>query len=128
MARKGWNALSANYKSRLQKAGITKKDYEKGRSIQAARGHAQTPERPTQKSGSFIAYQSERDRLTTRLVDIKQAYFGTKPVFNPRKAIARFKKDPPSMASLKYWTSLTKEEWIDAIRTDPSAGSYLGYH
>lgn len=128
MARKGWNALSAGYKSRLQKAGISKQDYEKGHSIQAARGHAATPERPTQKSGSFPVYQAERDRLTRRVVDLKQAYFGTKPVFNPRKAVARFKKDPPSMEALRRWTKLTKEEWIDAIRTDPSAGAYLGYH
>ena len=128
MARKGWNALSSGYKARLQKAGITRKDYEKGSSIQAARGHSQTPERPTQKSGNFTAYQSERDRLTRRVVDLKQAFFGTKPVYNPTKAVARFKKDPPSMASLKAWSRLTKEEWIDAIRTDPTAGAYLGYH
>ena len=128
MARKGWNSLSAGYKARLEKAGISRKDYEQGHSIQAARGHAKTPERPTQKGGNFPQYQAERDRLTRRVVDLKQAYFGTTPVFNPRKAVARFKKDPPAMADLRHWASLSKEEWVSAIRQDPSAAAYLGYH
>lgn len=128
MARKGWSSLSAGYKARLEKAGISKTDYERGQSIQAARGHAKTPERPTQKTGNFPQYQAERARLTRRVVDLKQAYFGTTPVYNPGKAVARFRKEPPSMASLRHWAKLTKEEWIDAIRTDPTAGAYLGYH
>lgn len=46
MARKGWSNLSESYRTRLGKAGISQRDYEQGRSIRAARGHAKTPERP----------------------------------------------------------------------------------
>lgn len=127
MARKGWNALSPGYRERLKKAGITKRQYEKGESIQAARGHAQTPERP--KGGAkFPTYQAERDKLVNRVTAKKQAYFGTRPIWNPKRAARLFKKDPPPMSALRRWAKLSKEEWLDAIREDPSAAAYLGYH
>lgn len=127
MARKGWGSLSPGYKARLEKAGISKRDYEKGQSIQAARGHANTPERPKQ-GANFPQYQAERDRLVNRVAAKKQAFFGTKPIWNPKRAAMKFKKDPPPMAALRKWASLTKEEWLGAIREDPSAATYLGYH
>lgn len=42
--RKGWDQLSASYRGRLEKAGTTRSDYERGRSIARARGHGETPE------------------------------------------------------------------------------------
>src|SRR3954470_14006488 len=99
MARKGWSALSPGYRTRLEKAGISKRDYEKGQSIQAARGHAQTPERPKQGK-NFPKYQTERDRLVNLVTAHKQAFFGNRPIWNPKKAAARFRKDPPPMTAL----------------------------
>ncbi len=127
MARKGWSSLSANYRQRLEKNGISKKDYEGGASIQAARGHKETPERPTQAAG-FSKYQAERNRLTDKVVQRKQAFFGTSPKFNPGRQKRAFTADPPSMAQLKQWVKLSQEEWLDAIREDPAAAAYLGYH
>ena len=42
--RKGWDALSPGYRARLEKSGITKTYYDRGLSLQSARGHRQTPE------------------------------------------------------------------------------------
>jgi hypothetical protein len=39
MARLGWTALSAAYRRRLEKAGITRTSYEQGTSLATARGH-----------------------------------------------------------------------------------------
>lgn len=127
MARKGWNALSANYRARLEKAGISKTDYESGQSIRSARGHLNTPERPSQAS-AFPTYQAERNRLTNRIVRMKQAFFGTSPKWNPAKAKATFAQKPPPMAQLKFWSQMDEQDWLHAIREDPTAAAYLGYH
>lgn len=129
MARKGWNALSANYRSRLEKAGISQSDYEAGQSIKAARGHSKTPERPTQANPrQHAAYLSERKRLTDLVVRHKNAYFNTAPKWNPDRAKRPFMDNPPPLAKLRYWATLSKEEWIDAIREDGDATAFLGYH
>jgi hypothetical protein len=45
-ARKGWDSLSAGYRKRLERSGISKRDYQNGVSLSRARGHEKTPERP----------------------------------------------------------------------------------
>lgn len=127
MARKGWDQLSPGYRARLEKNGVTEAAYNRGESIQAARGHSQTPERPTQAAG-FQKYLSERTRLVRTVTTRKQHFFGTSPKWNPKRAAAIFAQKPPSMAQLRYWATLSKEDWLDAIREDPTAASYLGYH
>jgi hypothetical protein len=42
--RKGWESLSRPYRERLARRGITKSQYEHGRPLSGARGHAATPE------------------------------------------------------------------------------------
>jgi hypothetical protein len=44
MARRGWDTLSTGYRDRLQRSGVTREGYERGESIQKARGHESTPE------------------------------------------------------------------------------------
>ena len=46
MARGLWTALKDSYRNRLIKKGITESFYNSGGSLQAARGHGQTPEHP----------------------------------------------------------------------------------
>lgn len=46
MARRTWDLLSANYRRRLERNGVTRSAYESGASLSGARGHAKTPERP----------------------------------------------------------------------------------
>lgn len=129
MARKGWNALSTNYRARLEKAGISKTDYEGGQSIQSARGHAATPERPTQANPTKHArYIKERDRLITRLTTNKEMWFGTSPKWNPLKKAKPFKDNPPSLALLRTWAAFSRDEWLNALHSGDESTSYLGYH
>lgn len=46
--RRGWFNLSASYRERLARGGVSRQSYESGASLQTARGHARTPERPGQ--------------------------------------------------------------------------------
>ena len=127
MARKGWDQLSPAYRARLEKGGVSKTAYERGESIQAARGHSRTPERPTQAQ-NFPQYQNERNKLVDKVASRKQAFFGTSPKWNPIRARRAFNANPPPMAKLRYWSTLSREEWLDAIREDPEVAAYLGYH
>jgi hypothetical protein len=42
--RKAWESLSGPYRKRLERYGITKSQYERGRPLAGARGHGATPE------------------------------------------------------------------------------------
>lgn len=42
--RKAWESLSGPYRKRLERYGITKSQYERGRPLSGARGHGATPE------------------------------------------------------------------------------------
>jgi len=42
--RRAWESLSPDYRARLSRNGISKRDYERGRNLSAARGHFATPE------------------------------------------------------------------------------------
>ena len=46
MARRSWDDLSASYRRRLERGGLTQSSYENGASLESARGHAETPEHP----------------------------------------------------------------------------------
>lgn len=46
MARRAWDTLSESYRKRLKGAGVTRRQYESGKSLAKARGHARTPEHP----------------------------------------------------------------------------------
>jgi hypothetical protein len=49
MARKGWDALSDSYRSRLSRQGVNKQAYESGQSLHKARGHVSQPEEAFRK-------------------------------------------------------------------------------
>jgi hypothetical protein len=127
MARKGWTTLSDAYRKRLEKNGITKTDYERGVSLQGARGHSRTPERPSQTK-NHPTYQLEQTQLITKIVDKQHFFFSTSPKFNPGRHIAMYKTNPPSIKLLRKWAKMTKDEWIDAIRETGDYAKYLGYH
>lgn len=127
MARKGWDQLSAKYRARLEKNGVSKRQYERGESIQGARGHAKTPERP-QGAAAFPDYLRERTKYVDAIVAKKHFYFGTSPKWNPQQGRKPFDRMPPPMRLLRLWASFTKEEWLNAIRENPESAAYLGYH
>lgn len=125
--RKGWDQLSDKYRARLEKNGVSKRDYDSGGGLRSARGHSATPERPT-GAAAFPDYQRERIRLTDKVVYNKHFYFSTSPKYNMRKERTAFIMQPPPLRLLRYWGSLTKEEWVNAIRENPETAKYLGYH
>lgn len=62
MARKGWEALSESYRSRLSRAGIGRSAYESGASLHRARGHtSQTRESFTRRVDRFVQSHGTRD-------------------------------------------------------------------
>ena len=128
MARKGWDGLSPAYKQWLERAGLTRADYESGESIRKARGHAETPERP-KDSAKFPKYHAERLKLNRSIAVQKQNIFGTSPKWNPGRALAAMNKKTPPMVKLRYWATINnREDWLDAISEDPAAADFLGYH
>lgn len=129
MARKGWNALSPGYRARIEKAGLTRADYEAGQSLQKARGHAETPEHPKQFSpAKFPKYAAERQRLTTAVERKKQQIFDGGPKWNPARSARHIREKPPSLAMLRWALQASEQDIRDAIRHDPETFHFLGYH
>ena len=61
-----WDALSPEYRKRLERGGLNKRRYESGESLKAARGHAATPERPRDAHKSPDKFPEYRQRKITR--------------------------------------------------------------
>lgn len=83
MAQRNWDRLSDSYRSRLERSGISREDYQSGQSLRAARGHATTPEHPGQglSNPQFRSYYSERaeehvESLQDRLAKRGKEVFG----------------------------------------------------
>lgn len=82
MKRKGWDQLSPAYRKRLERGGVSKRDYQTGKSLSKGRGHANTPERPKQaekhpeKFGKYLA--RKRDKVVKHI----QKQLGSEPRFN----------------------------------------------
>lgn len=74
MARKGWSSLSSDYRSRLERGGVSRSDYERGESLSTARGHGSTPERP-ELAESKPEYEGYRN-LRNEIIDLKRELWG----------------------------------------------------
>jgi hypothetical protein len=66
MARRGWDSLSDSYRSRLQKGGVSKSDYESGADITSGRGHKFTPEHPERAEKHKDKYKDYLERKQLR--------------------------------------------------------------
>ena len=85
MARKGWANLSANYRARLTRHGITQSGYESGESLQRARGHAAKPGQPrgserfrrlirlAEKNENLAWYKTESGKEYTAVETVRMA-------------------------------------------------------
>lgn len=129
MPRKGWSSLSPEYRARLEKNGISKSDYESGASIQSARGHSRTPERPigSTTNPQFQQYVFERNKLIQRIVQHKEEWFSRKPMYNAIRSGKPYRDNPPTTAQLRQWANMTREEWLDEIRAGNDL-TFFGYH
>jgi len=130
MARKGWEQLTPGYRQRLERAGISKRDYQSNAPIQKARGHERTPERPSaHKPAQFPQYESRRQQIINDLVAAKRRFFADSPKWNPRKARANAAKGTKPLAWYRHFAyEADSLEWLDAIREDNEAAAILGYH
>ena len=119
--RRVWSALSPSYRTRLQRKGVTQAQYESGVSLKAARGHAQTPESPTEYArhpGRFTAYRDRRKPLVKRIQEKKERIFGPRIRFSSERS-SRYVKEgaadikPPTTAQLRFLDVLSDEEFDD---------------
>jgi hypothetical protein len=65
-AARNWESLSAAYRERLSRSGITKVAYESGAPVTAARGHAKTPERPSRAAKNPDRYPEYTRKRTVQ--------------------------------------------------------------
>ncbi len=129
MARKGWNSLTPAYRARIEKAGLTRADYEAGTSLTKARGHANTPERPSSYDpNKYQKYNTERNRLYAKVEQRKQELFGDRPRWDRGRSDRTIREKPPSLALMRWALEASEEEIIDAIREDPETFRFLCYH
>lgn len=129
MARKGWNSLSPAYRARIEKAGLTQADYEAGTSLTRARGHANTPERPSRYDpAKYQKYNTERKRLIALVEQRKQDVFGDSVRWNRQRSDRAIREKPPSLVHMRWALQASDEEIYDAIREDPETYRFLMYH
>jgi len=77
--RRDWSALSADYRSRLERKGITRTQYESGVSLKAARGHKYTPEHPEEaikNPQKYKRYRASAKSLQQQVTERKERVFG----------------------------------------------------
>lgn len=89
MARKTWSSLSDGYRNRLERNGVTREQYESGASLEKARGHGATPEHPERAESNkekYKDYLGNRDRLITKIQQIKRELFGDRSKWNARNS------------------------------------------
>lgn len=130
MARKGWDQLKAKTRQRYEKAGVTKGQYESGASLKAARGHANTPERPRGfDPAQYPKYVQTRAQLIKALQAKKNRMFTGRPRWNEDRSLKNIRGANPSIKELRWAVDqATEEELYDAFRDDPKQYKFLGYH
>jgi len=129
MARKGWDALKPSYRQRIINAGLTRADYEAGGSLKKARGHENTPERPSSYDPTkYQKYNAERKRLIGLVEQRKENLFGDRVRWNRQRSDRAIREKPPSMKNLRWALTAEESEIIDAIREDPETYRFLMYH
>lgn len=120
--KRDWSKLSKSYQSRLLGKGITKQAYESGASLQAARGHAHTPEHPidatkAKNQSKYKAYIDKLKKVQEEVIARKEAVWGNRHKYNNRRArenvLRGVKPDfgKPGMKSLKKMLAASDEEW-----------------
>lgn len=127
--RKGWDALSADYRGRMERAGMTRGDYEAGQSLQKARGHAATPERPSgYDAKKYPQYAAERAKLTRQLEQKKLDIFGGNKRWDAQRSSRNLREKPPSLAKIRWALAASEEEIYNAVRSGEADYRFLGYH
>lgn len=127
--RKGWDALKPGYRSRLEKAGVSRKAYESGASLRKGRGHEHTPERPTSYNPSeYPRYAQDRARLVRAVQTRKRQVWGDRPRWHEARSARALREHPPSMQQLRWALAADNEEILSALLETPKTHQWLFYH
>lgn len=131
MARKAWDDLSASYRARLERHGITEREHSRGESIKSARGHESTPEHPVQgvrNPGEFADWFNTRRNLVQQVNDRKQQLFGTLNARAKRITNEGAKGNYPSLSNLRKVLEMSDAEILDRLHAQDLDFSFLFYH
>ena len=136
MARRQWSNLSATYRKRLERGGITKRSYEAGESLKEARGHRHTPEHPLEAMRNpqkYPTYYVERANLIRDVQERKRILFGASKKWNGPRSLRMIKQGtggahPPSNAQLRWALKATEDEIMEALEGADDDISFLFYH
>jgi hypothetical protein len=134
--RKPWDSLSASYRERLSRKGITPESHARGESIRAARGHENTPEHPREvltKPEKFRDYVSDRQNLIQQVARRKRRLFGLDHKFNPRRSNKVISAGwdgghAPSNSQLRWAIGADEDELMEAMTSGDEDYSFLWYH
>lgn len=83
-----WRGLSPEYRNRLIRGGINEKRYVAGENLNAVRGHANTPEHPSDITKAknrerYKDYVNRRNGLIRKVIEKKEAEYGNRHKFRP---------------------------------------------
>lgn len=120
--RRDWNSLSKAYQSRLLRSGITRKAYEGGASLKAARGHATTPEKPedaVNNPSRYTRYRAEAKTLRQSVWERKKQLFDNTLYWNEGRArkwvMAPENGRQPGIRIMKQFMAMTDQEIYDKV-------------
>lgn len=88
---RNWDTLAGSTRSRYERAGISRSSYESGVSLKAARGHAETPERPMEATKHPERYESYVS-LRNDIRELKRELYGTSPRYNHNSQVKGSKR------------------------------------
>lgn len=128
--RSRWEDLSAGYRERLERHGITPEAHARGETIKSARGHEHTPEKPQYANRQeYPRYTAERDRLIRDFIQRKEELFGESRRFSRQRSEDNVRNNPPPLSLLRWALKASKDELLDILRTRMSDARYrfLGY-
>jgi hypothetical protein len=132
---RNWDGLSAAYKGRLERAGISKRDYNSGKSLAAARGHAQTPEHPvraqqTHNRERYKEYRERRQKLEKEVEQKKERLFNLRNSQKDRskRAIRKGSKSGREVSMRQMRQFIADDFDIDDIDWGDTDNEFLYYH
>jgi hypothetical protein len=122
MARKSWSQLSPEYRTRLERAGITPAQHATG-DLARARGHGATPEHPTDITGMspegrqrYRDYIQRRQTLVREVIAKKDRLWGGGLRYNSKRSRAAVESrmrdagHVPTMAKLQAFMNMSDTE------------------
>jgi len=137
-ARKPWRDLTAAYRKRLSKHGLTEKNYntpEGARLRQTARGHGKTPEHPERANKQPARYREYLNKGEDELRQVmarKERLFGDRIKYRPRSSENATHRNPqtkqrPRLDYMRRFLRMTPDQ-VNLIDWSDKEWGFLFYH